>query len=633
MKFHIGRGHDGPARLGDLILDEQTTFETPVLAGATPSKVPTLSYISHDAGTPLQLKSTQFLSSEAAETSGMTLVLLPSMISFSEISRNGPTLDLQFQLEYLESYLDKRAEQAVVRIPSGSTNDLLEEWMPKFAGLGVHAASLPFDGLLGSEDSSSISLRSHLPLAWLTLALGRIHPSSIPLLYYLGFDVIDTGHAYEAAARGERLWSHDTEEMSGDDPIRFCSCSSCLGSDGTLSLEALESHNVQIYYQMLSQARSAMRNGRLRWLVESMTHASPANASLLRHVDSSLYKFVEEFTPSTGAKHLPLIGPESYNAPAVKRFRDYVSQRYSPPEGKRILLLLPCSARKPYSDSKSHKRFQLAIESGIGRASEYLSETILTSPLGVVPRELERTFPAASYDIPVTGVWDYEETEIAASALVAHLEKFSAAAVVVAHVSGGYLDIVKRAEDKVKQPIIYTTAEDPPAKRESLDALRHTLRDLSDGFSGADLPHRHLQEIVRATADFQFGGNAGVTLVPDGTRIRGKPYGTILCKIQGEQVCSFVGSTGTLSLTLAGGALLQSLGNKWVRLEAPRAKGGSIFAVGIKEADSDIRPGDEVLVLNPKDELVAVGRSEMSGREMCELTRGRAVSIRHKLEE
>ena len=61
-------------------------------------------------------------------------------------------------------------------------------------------------------------------------------------------------------------------------------------------------------------------------------------------------------------------------------------------------------------------------------------------------------------------------------------------------------------------------------------------------------------------------------------------------------------------------------------------KGGSVFAVGVQEADYAIRPGDEVIVSNGIGEVIAVGRSEMSGREMCELKRGRAVSVRHKKE-
>ncbi len=46
--------------------------------------------------------------------------------------------------------------------------------------------------------------------------------------------------------------------------------------------------------------------------------------------------------------------------------------------------------------SQSHKKFQRAIA---GRAHEL----IITSPLGLVPRELECIYPAGHYDLPVTG--------------------------------------------------------------------------------------------------------------------------------------------------------------------------------------------------------------------------------------
>ena len=36
-------------------------------------------------------------------------------------------------------------------------------------------------------------------------------------------------------------------------------------------------------------------------------------------------------------------------------------------------------------------------------------EVMVTSPLGLVPRDLEQTWPAGYYDIPVTGDWTQDE--------------------------------------------------------------------------------------------------------------------------------------------------------------------------------------------------------------------------------
>jgi archaeosine synthase len=261
-----------------------------------------------------------------------------------------------------------------------------------------------------------------------------------------------------------------------------------------------------------------------------------------------------------------------------------------------------------------------------------VAQVILTSPLGVVPRELERVFPAANYDIPVTGDWDAEETQLGADALIIYLNKMDPDATVVAHVSGGYLGIVRAAESKVTQSIIYTTPDASASSWDSRQALHETLVDLKEVLQLKGKPPQQLEEIVKATADFQFGSGAGSLLVPDNAKLGGKPYRQIVCRIEKEQVCSFIASSGSLSLTLHGAELLAPLKRYWVRLDVQEVKGGSIFAVGITEADPEIRPGDEVIIINNDDRVIAVGKSEMSGREMCELNRGRAVSIRHKLE-
>ena len=71
--------------------------------------------------------------------------------------------------------------------------------------------------------------------------------------------------------------------------------------------------------------------------------------------------------------------------------------------GRGLLSSLPCSARKPYRFSKSHRRFREAI------GDRPVLELMVTSPLGIVPRELEDLWPAGHYDVPVTGDWSADE--------------------------------------------------------------------------------------------------------------------------------------------------------------------------------------------------------------------------------
>ena len=52
------------------------------------------------------------------------------------------------------------------------------------------------------------------------------------------------------------------------------------------------------------------------------------------------------------------------------------------------------------------------------------------------------------------------------------------------------------------------------------------------------------------------------------------------------------------------------------------------IAPGIKDADDEIRIGDEVFVTRNK-KLCAVGVAQMNGEEMRELNQGEAIKIRH----
>ena len=67
------------------------------------------------------------------------------------------------------------------------------------------------------------------------------------------------------------------------------------------------------------------------------------------------------------------------------------------------VVLLPCSMKKPYSNSKSHQKFRKLTRS--------YQELIVTSPFGICPRELENTFPIQSYDVSTTGSWSADEIE------------------------------------------------------------------------------------------------------------------------------------------------------------------------------------------------------------------------------
>ncbi len=61
-------------------------------------------------------------------------------------------------------------------------------------------------------------------------------------------------------------------------------------------------------------------------------------------------------------------------------------------------------------------------------------------------------------------------------------------------------------------------------------------------------------------------------------------------------------------------------------------KGGNVFAKHVASVDPDIRPEEEVLVVDGKDELLAVGRTFFNAVEMQGFKVGVAVKVRHGVE-
>jgi predicted RNA-binding protein (TIGR00451 family) len=140
---------------------------------------------------------------------------------------------------------------------------------------------------------------------------------------------------------------------------------------------------------------------------------------------------------------------------------------------------------------------------------------------------------------------------------------------------------------------------------------------------------------LRAVADFLFERGVGKHLFPDGIKVL-KTKGRIRQVWLGDEIlCSIRASDGFIVLNRKGAELLHGC-LKFPRLRvvvsdeaAPFvAQGKTVFAKHVVNADSEIRPAEEVLVVNGKDRLLASGRALLSGEEMLAFKVGRAVEVR-----
>ncbi|RAP46885.1 MAG: pseudouridine synthase [Methanosphaera sp. rholeuAM74] len=270
------------------------------------------------------------------------------------------------------------------------------------------------------------------------------------------------------------------------------------------------------------------------------------------------------------------------------------------------VVVLPCSMKKPYSQSQSHTLFK--------KYTKGLQEVIVTSPFGICPREMERTYPIQSYDASTTGDWSNEEIISSAMCLKEYVEDRH----VIAHVSGGYRDVCEFALDDV----VYTCIDGNTRSDDSLNNLKNEVRS-------ADKPrgvNRKLHEL-RSIARYQFNTELGDLFIPDNTRTSGRFNTRVL--VDKEQIATLHFETGLYTLNLAGGKFLMENEINRVFIDFD-LKSNTLFAPGIVDADEDICPNDEVVVVRD-DCVVGVGKSMMNGEELVKADMGVGVKIRHQI--
>ncbi|MCF0226955.1 MAG: DUF5591 domain-containing protein [Methanobrevibacter sp.] len=292
---------------------------------------------------------------------------------------------------------------------------------------------------------------------------------------------------------------------------------------------------------------------------------------------------------------------ESLNRPEAVRWRERMN--LLKPMGETIVLL-PCSMKKPYSNSKSHMQFRKATRS--------FQELIITSPFGICPRELENTFPIQSYDVAVTGDWSQDEIDASGKLLKKYVEGKN----VVANVSGGYEEVCRQYLDECT----YTCENGKPTSPDSIYNLRTELKNHEKVSRREKVLHE-----LRSIAIYQWGPKA-VDFIPDNVKTRGRYHKKIL--VDNEPIALLNKDHGLYTLNLKGGEILKKLGINIVNIDF-KLETNTVFAPGISKASPNIIPHDEVVVVKD-DEVVGVGKAIMNSREMEECKNGIGVKIKHR---
>ncbi|MGB0651876.1 MAG: tRNA guanosine(15) transglycosylase TgtA [Thermoplasmatota archaeon] len=498
--------------------------------------------------------------------------------------------------------------------------------------------------------ASQGTLRKDRPLH----LFGAGHPLVFPLAVALGCDLFDSSSYAKYAKDGRVMtpegtvkaaeleeWPTASRDLDAWTPRELAKELGITGGSskkkrgrrgpprteaGKAAERALALHNLDVMFTDLRRIRQSIRDGTLWELVEQRAAAHPLLAAATRKLGDPVYQqWLERREPATGERALRYTGSLTHRRPIFHRIRERV-QTYVTPVAEPIEL--DESQAGPYGEAGDLRR-ELGLHkepeskpygARLGPLEAEMDHAVI-SPLGPVPLGLDEAYPFSQSVLPRLEGLDRE-----------------------------HMGWVGETKDLFLEAHDFTpTIPGPPGPDGPPDAAR-------------------LQ--VLRTADWQFGQGAGAVLAgygspeevhaaltdPDAPSVadlvaRGPHEGTTwkaehsprteklrLVHRDGEHVLSLRAGDAHFTLKEPGARLLHAA------LPAPALRvvvhddsvpfnrdGKSVFAQFVLGADPALRPGDECLVVDQQDRLVAVGRALLNDEEMADFQGGMAVKVREGL--
>ncbi len=412
---------------------------------------------------------------------------------------------------------------------------------------------------------------------------GAGHPMLFGLATLLGCDLFDSASYAKYAGKGRMMFPWGTRNVEDLKHIA-CECPVCTRySIGDMNEERIAAHNLYVSFGELGRIKQAIHEGSLWDLVEQRARHHPTLLAALRKL-SEHGEYLERFEPLSRNGAIFYTGAETLLRPAISRYRKRLLSRYERPA--KVLVELE-ELNKPYSRYCAEE---------LRKLRDLDAHIVIKSTFGPVPIELDEMYPVAQSLAPENR--DLESV-VSTGAFLEWFYKLM-----------GY-------EMKLKWP-----------PEEAHDVLERFPAQ-----KGFDLDVQR----VRAVADMQFGPGAGKAFTGGSLElVKSKTTGKIRnVLLDGKHVLSMRAHDGFFTLKLDGARLLhRTFPGPSLRVVVNEdsvqfnREGKNVMAKFVLDCDGELRPGDEVLVVDRKDALVAIGRARMNREEMLAFDRGIAVDVR-----
>lgn len=495
-----------------------------------------------------------------------------------------------------------------------------------------------------------LNLKTKLDNNIVLMASGRILPKFYPILVYLGVDLIDSTFLLYLSAES----FYDTiEYLLPIYKVKYfpCSCVACKGNLKNLydvkhsidKIDLLCLHNLISANNYMMKVKQYLRFEDYRAFVEKSSLDDTNIISTLKILDRDYFDLVRYETPITQKdKKIQCLGPSSYDRPDFREFRERTVNVFKPEEWTTLIILLPCSAKKPYSTSKSHKLFHKSIR----KFPEFpnFQEIIITSPLGAIPRQLENLYPVNSYDISVTGNWDEEEKKITSKMLLDLLNKYDKSIPIICHLEGESLDIAKKITTSLTNNFFISVVNENPTSNESLTMLEKLIQEHKNDYKPKKdlskdnyLSKSWIRKFI-CILDYQFGTGSGIKIIKNGLRLKKTKSNQQINLIDintKENLGSFITSTGQISLSITGMNRLDqtpfSIDSNLIVFDGKNIRGNNLFRAGILDYSLNLIPESYVRIID-KDRIniIGVGKLIVGTNFIKNSKTGRIVEIYEK---
>ncbi len=404
---------------------------------------------------------------------------------------------------------------------------------------------------------------------------GAGHPLIFPIAALMGCDIFDSA-SYAKYAQDDRMIFPDRTVHLSELEYNPCVCPVCSthtlkeikAAEGPGRVDILARHNLHIIFSEIRLVKQAIREQRLWELAENRARSNPSLFdSYLSLLDQ--YAFLERYEPLSRESGMSAVDSVSLSRPSAVRFASRLNELRAG-EGRRLLLL---KGTKPYF---SHLDFSMKSED---------EDIVVETPFGLMPVTLTETYPFAQSSFSVGSSPEQHMLEYMSRFQYSHF---------------------RSAEGKWRR-------------------------------RGNTVPDSAYFGLIRKVCEYQFGTGCSDALLSGKIEfVRSSNTGKLRSVIRnGRQILFFRTGDGLFSLKIEGAKIIHS------RTQAPGMRvictedaagfvsaGKSLFCKFVKEADADIRPGDECIVVDEKDRLLACGRTMMNREEMLSFRRGVAVDVR-----